>query len=198
MESSSFRSICAFLTILLLGCFVLPGGHRWDQGSTVVGPNASLDVGDYVSNVSGLNSYIVFFIEIPSGLPNGINVYVSIYDADIGDTYDQSLDTSGNRTYTDWDSQVIYYLDDPNGDPYDDSGPIGEDPADCETNDCYDGKSGEPSFTFTIAASDVVPGHWRLRVFMDPGDGSTYLGNDINYFEISAYTDPIVYSYNLT
>jgi len=161
----------------------------------VVGPNAPLLVGDYISNVSGLNSYLVFFIEVPPGLPSGTRLYIEIFDADIGDTFDQSLNELGEPILSDPDSQVIYYLDQPDGAPYANSGLIGPDPDDCDSGDCYDGNEFNVPLNFTVL--DPTPGHWRLRVIMQSGDGTTFKGNDINYFEVAAFTDPIEYSFNL-
>lgn len=79
---------------------------------TIQGSNAGLPNGDYVSDISGLNTAYRFFIEVPPGLGR---LKVEIFDADIGLGEANEANAGRDRARTAFDSSVRYTLRDPAG-----------------------------------------------------------------------------------
>ena len=126
------------------------------------GETGTIGQGDYVSSTGGLNTYLSYFIEVPTG---STTLVVELYDADIGsDTYDR-LRTAGTNT------SVTYTLRRPDG-------------TQVATKTCnsvpYDCAIDNGAWTNFYTVGSPAIGHWELRVDMGAGD-------DLNGFAIRAH-----------
>lgn len=141
--------------------------------------------GDYISSTGGLNTYYLYYIEVPPNLPT---LRVQIFDADVG------ASALGNPQAHDWlvgswNTSCRYRLYDPSGGI---SGTI-------------TGSNSTPGYnnvwTTLATITNPVPGHWYLRVdsssartsgddnngygiAADDGDGSSG-GTEINVYALS-------------
>jgi hypothetical protein len=156
-------------SLLIVGALLLPQAGFAASTTTPlrqIGRSAATESGDYIS--SGLHQPYRYYIEVPPGLAN---LYVDIYDADIG-----AVTIAGN--YTDWligalpyNTSCIYTLNRPNGT--------------LEYSATYNNTQTAADSTWINfrTVSSPAPGHWELVVDMS----ATGNGNDVNGYGIRAH-----------
>lgn len=161
--------IVAVMVVLL---FYLAVGNAATTGNgsndlfSILGSGSPVGNGDWYSanNGGGLNAYYSYWIEVPPGSPN---LRVQIFDADVGNTHDDSLGTS-------FDTTVEYRLYPPGG-----GAPIRS--ATCGTT-CTDLNDSNANNRWRRFSSDVISpaaGIWELQVDMS---SAVTTGNDVNIF----------------
>jgi hypothetical protein len=157
--------------LLLIPFFILSMPDNGFAASTTttlkaIGSAAATQSGDYICSSAGLNRPHRFYIEVPSGLAN---LYVDIYDADIGAVVN----------YTDWEvtapynTSCRYTLNRPNGT--------------LEYSASYNNTqiAADSVWTNFRTVSNPAAGHWELVVDMSTtGSGG---GDDTNGFGIRAH-----------
>jgi hypothetical protein len=161
------------LCALGLIAFTRAGLHQINKGAIAAGSGLARNAGDYIScNASpgGLDTYYSFWIEVPSGVSQ---LGVDIFDADVGGSWDQNTDA--------WNTTVRYSLRDPTNVERDYL-LLGEDPA-------SDNQQNKELYV----DGPIAAGHWEFRVDMSSAVTS---GDDINYFEIRAFTRELLESYD--
>jgi Peptidase family C25 len=178
VRSSPVRPLfyCALALFTMTCAMLLGSGHVSAASSSttqllkIQGGGAAKENGDYVASentsnaTTGLNTFYVFYIEVPSGLAN---LNVDLFDADFG----QGAANDAQRNGSFANSSTVYTLLNPTG------GTVATTTGDSA------GPAGSNNAWLSLASvANPANGHWELRV-----DSSASTGDDVNGFGIRAY-----------